>query len=381
MYIHTGNHYFCPISMNTNINSLYFAYESADWRQYVNLNNYMNYNSSVFTGFNTNQSGWTYAYGNSTPAVDNNYGWSYAYGNSSPVVNNNYGWSYAYGSPSPVVNNNYGWSYAYGNPSPVVNNNYGWSYAYGNSSPAVTNNYGWSYAYGNTSPTVNTNNSGIYTNEQPATSVNKSSSPQSTAAVPVSSPSKNTQAQPAAATSAKSAVVTPSTQTSGSQGAGSSNEDKKFAKSIAQNAENYIGYNENDGSYRKFSNSKEWCADFVTYVVKESYAKQGKVPPAGFGSWRCENLKQWAINNNKFLQTAGKLNKAQLISQYVKPGDILILRENGASHTGIVKAVNTKTGAFSTIEGNVEVKNGSDCVTTNTYSPYDKEISGFIQLV
>lgn len=154
-----------------------------------------------------------------------------------------------------------------------------------------------------------------------------------------------------------------------------------FSKNIALKAESYIGYNEADGSYRKFSTSPEWCADFVTYVVRESYKEQGKVAPAWFGNWRCETLKQQAISHDKFLKTAGTSNKAETIKKQVKPGDILILRENGASHTGIVKWVDKETGRFKTIEGNVTNRKGIDCVMTNSYEPNNPEISGFIQLV
>lgn len=159
--------------------------------------------------------------------------------------------------------------------------------------------------------------------------------------------------------------------------------DKDFAKSIALNAEKYLGYNENDGSFRRFSNSSEWCADFVTYVVKETYKNQGKPVPAGFGSWRCENLKQWAIDNDKFLFTAGKPNQRELIKNRVKPGDIVIMREmvggKLASHTGIVRYVDKETGNYQTIEGNV-TENSNDKVIRMNHKYNDPEVSGFIQL-
>ncbi len=153
----------------------------------------------------------------------------------------------------------------------------------------------------------------------------------------------------------------------------------QLRRSFVKNAEKYLGYNEKDESYKKFSDSPEWCADFVTYVIKESYKAKGRQIPDDFGNHRVENIKQWAIANNVMLQTAGKSNKAQIIKNKVKPGDILILRENGASHTGIVSKVNDD-GSFETIEGNVKV-NGNDCVVRQTYSPNHKDITGFVQLV
>jgi hypothetical protein len=232
--------------MNTNINSLYFAYESGDWRKHVNLDNIKNYQQNTFPLFSTNQSGWSYLVGGPTPATSNiNYGWSFLVGNSFPNTNNN----------------SFGWTNIIGNLTPI-NTNYGWITPY--AQPLIENN------------TVSSLSTSI-------TSQDSKKMQTSTTAAQTTSPNSSTQAP--------------------TQGTVSNADAKKFAKSIAQNAENYIGYNENDGSYRKFSNSKEWCADFVTYVVKESYAKQGKVPPAGFGSWRCENLKQWAINNNHATST------------------------------------------------------------------------------
>lgn len=143
---------------------------------------------------------------------------------------------------------------------------------------------------------------------------------------------------------------------------------------LVQNASKYMGYNEADGSWRKFSDSPEWCADFVTYIVKETYNEKGLEVPNGFGNHRTEILKQWGIENNKFFNIANKNNRGKLIAENIKPGDIMILRENGASHTGIVTEVHPD-GTFETIEGN-----RSDKVGTGKYSPNYNELSGFIQL-
>lgn len=153
-----------------------------------------------------------------------------------------------------------------------------------------------------------------------------------------------------------------------------STHNKYLGASFTDNALQYIGYNESDGSYRKFTNSKEWCADFVTYIVKDTYNKKGLKTPDGFGSHRVEELKQWGIDNNKFFEIANKPNKGKLIAENVNVGDILILRENGASHTGFVTKVNSD-GTFETIEGN-----RSDKVGKARYSPNYHEISGFVQL-
>lgn len=143
---------------------------------------------------------------------------------------------------------------------------------------------------------------------------------------------------------------------------------------LANNAKQYLGYNEADGSSQKFSDSKEWCADFVSYVVKETYRAKGLTPPQGFGNHRVEILKQWGIKNNKYYSLTDKTDKAKAIKNDIKIGDILILRENGASHTGFVSKINSD-GSFEAIEGN-----RYDKVAIGKYSPNNPEISGFIQL-
>lgn len=143
---------------------------------------------------------------------------------------------------------------------------------------------------------------------------------------------------------------------------------------LAKNAKQYLGYNESDGSYRKFSDSGEWCADFVSYVVKETYQNKGLTPPPGFGNHRVEQLKQWGIKNNKYYSLVDKENKANEIKNNINIGDILILRENGASHTGFISQINPD-GSFEAIEGN-----RNDQVAIGKYNPDNPEISGFIKL-
>lgn len=161
-----------------------------------------------------------------------------------------------------------------------------------------------------------------------------------------------------------------------------SNKKPTLQEGFVKNAFKYRKLNEADGSWRKISNSKEWCADFIYHVVDETYKEQGKpVPkglekelPAGQPHHRVEELKQWGINNNKYFSIANKKNKGKLIAENVKAGDILILREDGASHTGFVTKV-YPDGVFETIEGN-----RNDKVCRVRYSPNYHEISGFVQL-
>lgn len=135
---------------------------------------------------------------------------------------------------------------------------------------------------------------------------------------------------------------------------------------IVDTAMKYLGYNESNGSYLKFTNGDEiaWCAAFVTYVVKETL---GSDTPSGFGSNAVSGLRDWGKANGRYISR----------SQWsqVKPGDIMIQKENGASHTGIVTKVDPD-GTIHTIEGNT-----SNMVAERTYKPgssgYNK-ISGFV---
>lgn len=144
---------------------------------------------------------------------------------------------------------------------------------------------------------------------------------------------------------------------------------------IVSTANKYLGFNERDNSYKLFTNgrSEAWCADFVTHVVKESCQKSGKTLPSGFGSSSVEGLRQWGKNNGCYLQTAGSANKSQLIAQNVKKGDVIIFKENGKSHTGIVSDI--ANGKIYTTEGNT-----SDKVAQRSYSINDSSISGFVQI-
>lgn len=149
-----------------------------------------------------------------------------------------------------------------------------------------------------------------------------------------------------------------------------------LGQSIISTAAKYLGFNEANGSYKKFTGGRteHWCADFVTYVTKEAFRRAGKAIPSGFGSPSVSGLREWGKQNGRYMQTAGKSNKASLIAQNVKPGDIIIFKEAGASHTGIVESVDSN-GTIHTIEGNT-----SDKVARRTYSANHRTISGFIQM-
>lgn len=143
-------------------------------------------------------------------------------------------------------------------------------------------------------------------------------------------------------------------------------------------ASKYMGLNEKDGSYKLFTNGRteSWCADFVTYVVKEFAQKNGMSVAQGFGSPAVANLMSWAQNNGVFDNTSQMSNNEKLnyAKNNLSVGDVIIWKSNGSSHTGLVKSINSD-GTFTTVEGN-----SSDQVKSNNKSIYDKGLTGFIKL-
>lgn len=179
--------------------------------------------------------------------------------------------------------------------------------------------------------------------------------------------------------SPKSDKKTKSNKTNSSQRATTNPQlkNQSLKANFVDDAKQYLGANEKDGSYKRFVSKVddgEWCADFVSYVVNETCRKTGKTLPEKFGNHDVDQLRQWALRNCKFFPTASKYKKGELIAKNIKPGDIMILRENGESHTGFVTKVNSN-GTFETIEGN-----RYDKVAMGRYSPDYAGLSGFIQL-
>ena len=139
---------------------------------------------------------------------------------------------------------------------------------------------------------------------------------------------------------------------------------------IVEIAKKYLGMNESDGSYLQFTGGRQeaWCAHFVTYVVKEA---MGEDTPEGFGSPSVATLREWGDSNGRYEDISNWQN--------IKPGDVMIQEEDGASHTGIITSVDPD-GTIHTIEGNT-----SDMVAERTYNPNDPDsryhlISGFISM-
>ena len=145
---------------------------------------------------------------------------------------------------------------------------------------------------------------------------------------------------------------------------------------IVSTAKKYLGYNERNGSYKLFTGGKShaWCADFSTYVVKEAFRNAGKSLPSGFGSSSVSGLMNWANSKGCFLQTAGITNKSSVIKGKVKAGDLIIFKNGGKSHVGVVESIGAD-GRINTIEGNTSNK-----VARRSYSANDRTITGFAQI-
>lgn len=133
-----------------------------------------------------------------------------------------------------------------------------------------------------------------------------------------------------------------------------------FASRIISGAKKYLGFNESNGSYKKFTNGRTeaWCADFATYVARESGAN---IPHFSGVS----QILDWGRKNGKF-------------STQAKPGDLIIFkgvnsRGKRVSHTGIVERV--ENGRVYTVEGNT-----SDKVAQRSYSLSDSRITGYVSV-
>ncbi len=143
---------------------------------------------------------------------------------------------------------------------------------------------------------------------------------------------------------------------------------------LVNNAMSWVGKVNNDATgNRLFSGgvSQHWCADFVTWNTRKTF---GSKLPSSFGSSSVAGLRDWGESNNCYIDTTAVSNKSDFIAQNVKPGDIMIEKRGGKSHTGIVTKVNSD-GSFETVEGNTSNKVG-----TRKYSANSSTLSGFVSL-
>ncbi|MCR5260258.1 MAG: CHAP domain-containing protein [Candidatus Gastranaerophilales bacterium] len=154
---------------------------------------------------------------------------------------------------------------------------------------------------------------------------------------------------------------------------------EEMGKKMYNWAKQFLGYNEANGKYKKFTNGGAfaWCAAFASYCVKNFAKENGYDVKSGFGSYSVSGLREWAQNKGIFKNTKNMSNaqKLEFARNELHAGDVIIWKENGRSHTGIVTGVKPD-GTYTTIEGN-----SSDAVKERSYNILsDKTLTGFIPL-
>ena len=148
---------------------------------------------------------------------------------------------------------------------------------------------------------------------------------------------------------------------------GTTPEGQGTAQSAVEIAKSQIGYQE------KASNSN--LNNFHANPGKHNYTKYGVFTGANGLAW-CASFVSWvmnqAVNGDKKklrkLLRGGKsasvdglwtnFRNAKAMTKTPQPGDIIIYKNGGTSHTGIVESVNTKNKTFNSIEGNTSGGNG-----------------------
>lgn len=158
-------------------------------------------------------------------------------------------------------------------------------------------------------------------------------------------------------------------------------------KDIVSAAEGYVGkVNNRKAGNTLFSEGRDeaWCADTVTFIVKDV---AGNRLPYDFGSPAVSNIRAWGMKHNAYRETSTltAANRSDYILKNVKPGDIMIEKRNGKSHTGIVTRVYQKNGEvwFDTIEGNAGfgAKDKKDYkLGKKSYPATSATLSGFVKL-
>lgn len=127
-----------------------------------------------------------------------------------------------------------------------------------------------------------------------------------------------------------------------------------------------ISESKNPDVVRSYSQGRweAWCANFVSTALKKTggspFGHQSSV--AGILAWGKKN-------KGHFISTAdAKSNTGRL-----KVGDVVVWKQAGKSHVGLLTAVNSD-GTFSTIEGNT-----SDKVAQRRHKFSDPGLTGFVR--
>ncbi len=142
----------------------------------------------------------------------------------------------------------------------------------------------------------------------------------------------------------------------------------EFGEDIADFAQQFIGYNESNGSADIFlyggytSSSTPWCAAFVEYIMKNSGSYED------LPDWYKDISNKWYCPNiDKAARDAGAI----INGEEAQTGDIVLFDWDGdgtKDHVGIVKV--TENGQVITIEGNT-----SNQVAERTYDINDSRLT------
>jgi hypothetical protein len=131
----------------------------------------------------------------------------------------------------------------------------------------------------------------------------------------------------------------------------------ELAKVISNNIKAKEVGNNSGSDVNKFqrsvgiSDGQPWCMAFIYYIFDEFSKKSGITNPVyKTGS----ALEEWEKTGGK------KITADQARSNFslVKPGQIMIAKREGGGHAGIVTSVDYNGKKFTTIEGNVRLKDG-----------------------
>lgn len=134
----------------------------------------------------------------------------------------------------------------------------------------------------------------------------------------------------------------------------------EFGSKIVETALKYLGDSESNGRYKKFSTgSYGWCADFVSYVVKEvckdggmsSSAVKDVAKHLGASPQKLSNRNSGNYYNIRNMSSS---ELQEFARTKLQPGMAFICKGSGASgqHTGFVASVDYENGTITTVEGN-----------------------------
>ncbi len=122
----------------------------------------------------------------------------------------------------------------------------------------------------------------------------------------------------------------------------------------------------NPGRVRAYSRGRwqAWCADFVS----QAYNQTGGSPWGHQSS--VAGILNWGRRNPGHFLSA---NQARANPGSLRVGDVVVWKQNGRSHVGLLTGVNPN-GTFNTIEGNT-----SDRVARRRHSFNSSQLTGFVR--